>query len=121
MLVQISGKGFELCSELRQYVEERVSTSLDRFVEGIARVNVFLSDENGPKQGLDKSIRLVVDIEKLPLIVVQEQGETWYAVLDRATERAVHAVSRQVDRVRTRIDRTSMAGDDDYSMVTDTE
>lgn len=111
MLVQISGKGFEPSAELRDHVEERVSTALDRFTDRIARVNVFLADENGPKNGLDKSLRLIIDIERLPLIVVEERGESWYAVLDEAAERAVHAVSRQVDRARSRGDRTSMAGD----------
>lgn len=111
MLVQVSGKGFEPSSELRDHMEERLSTTLDRFTERIARVNVFLADENGPKNGLDKSIRLVIDIERLPLIVVEERGELWYAVLDQAAERALHAVSRQIDRVRSKTDRTSMAGD----------
>jgi putative sigma-54 modulation protein len=111
MFVQVSGKGFELSSELRDHVEERISTALDRFTGRISKVNVFLADENGPKNGLDKSLRLVINIERLPLIVVEERGESWYAVLDQAAERAVHAVSRQVDRVRSRTDRTSMAGD----------
>ena len=111
MLIQIGGKGFEPSSELRDHVEERISTALDRFSGRIARVNVFLSDENGPKNGLDKSLRIVVDIERLPLIVVEERGESWYVVLDQAAERAAYAVSRQVDRIRSRMDRTSMAGD----------
>ena len=117
MLVQISGKGFEMCSELRDHVKERITNALDRFTGRIARVNVFLADENGPKQGLDKSLRLVINIDRLPLIVVEERGESWYAVLDQAAERAVHAVSRQLDRVRSRTDRTSMAGDRSESLA----
>lgn len=97
MLVQISGKGFEPSPELRDQVEETISTTLDRFKARIARVNVSLADESGPNNGLDKSLRLVIDIERLPLIVVEERGESWYVVLDQAAERAVHAVSRQVD------------------------
>ena len=121
MLIQISGKGFEPSPELRDHVEERISTTLDRFTGRIARVNVFLADENGPKNGLGKSLRLIIDIERLPLIVVEERGESWYGVLDQAAERAVHAVSRQVDRVRSRTDRTSMAGDGGGSLATGLE
>ncbi len=117
MLIQISGKGFEPSPELRDHAEERVSTALERFTGRIARVNVFLADENGPKNGLDKSLRLIIDIERLPLIVVEERGESWYAVLDQAAERAVHAVSRQVDRARSRGDRTSMAGEGTDSLA----
>lgn len=117
MLVQISGKGFEPSSEFRNHVEERISNTLDRFNGRIARVNVFLADENGPKNGFDKSLRLVIDIERLPLVVVEERGDSWYAVIDQAAERAVHAVSRQVDRARSRTDRTSMAGEGIGSLV----
>ncbi len=117
MLVQISGKGFELSTDLRDLAKERVATALGRFTDRIARVNVFLADENGPKNGLDKSLRLIIDIERLPLIVLEERGDSWYAVIDQAAERAVHAVSRQVDRARSRTDRTSMAGDGIGSLV----
>ncbi len=111
MLVQVSGKGFELSPELRDDIEEKMTTILHRFHSRIGRVNVFLADVNGPKNGIDKSLRVIVDIERLPLIVVEERGESWYTILDRTAERAVHAVSRQVDRLRARTDRTSMAGD----------
>ncbi len=121
MLVQVSGKGFELRPELRDDIEEKMTTILDRFRSRIAKVNVFLADVNGPKNGIDKSLRVIIDIERLPLIVVEEKGESWYAILDRTAERAVHAVSRQVDRMRARTDRTSMAGEAGAFLGTDTE
>ncbi len=111
MLVQVSGKGFELSSELRAFVEQKLTGALERFIPRVAGVKVFLADENGPKHGLDKSIRLVVNLERLPLIVVEEKGESWHAMVDQAAERAVHAVSRQLERARSLPDRTSMAGD----------
>jgi ribosome-associated translation inhibitor RaiA len=110
MLIQVSGKGFELRPELRDDVEEKMATIFDRFNSRIGRVNVFLADENGPKHGLDKSIRIIIDIARFPLIVVEEKGESWHAILDQAAERATHTVSRQIDRDRSRTDRTSMAG-----------
>ena len=111
MLVQISGRGFELNSELRDDIESKLTTALDRFGTRIGRVNVFLADVNGPKNGLDKSMRVVVDMERLPLIVVEERGELWSSTLDQATDRIVHSVSRQLERVRARSGRTNIAGD----------
>jgi putative sigma-54 modulation protein len=111
MLIQVSGKGLELNPEFRDYVEDRIGSALDRFSTRIGRVNVFLEDVNGPKSGIDKSIRVVIDIARIPLIVVEEKGESWHAILVRTTERTVHTVSRQVDRIRSRTDHTSMAGD----------
>jgi len=115
MLIQVSGKGFELSPELRDDVEEKMKTALERFRTRIGRVNVFLADENGPKNGVDKSLRAIIDIERLPLIVVEEKGDAWLSILDRTVERATHTVSRQIERIRSRMDRTSMAGDVDES------
>ncbi len=118
MLIQVSGKGFELSSELRAEVKERMETALQRFSSRIGRVNVFLADQNGPKNGIDKSLRVIIDLERLPLIVVEEKGDTWHSLLDRSAERASHTVSRQVERIRERTDRISMSGDADESIYT---
>ncbi len=115
MLIQVSGKGFELGSELRAEVKGKMEGALERFSSRIGRVNVFLADENGPKNGIDKSLRVIIDLERLPLIVLEEKGEEWLSILDRSAERAAHTVSRQVERIRARIDRTSMSGDLDES------
>jgi hypothetical protein len=45
------------------------------------------------------------------LIVLEEKGESWQAMLDRSAERAAYSVNRQVERIRARSDRTSMSGD----------
>lgn len=116
MLVQVNGRGFELSTELRNYVEEKLASALVRFSPRIASAKAFLADENGPKQGLDKSLRLVIDVDRLPLIVVEELGDSWHAVIAKSVERAAHAVSRQADRSRSRADRTSMAGEFDPSL-----
>lgn len=115
MLIQVSGKGMELSPELRAEVKGKMESALERFSSRIGRVNVFLADENGPKNGIDKSLRVIIDLERLPLIVVEEKGEEWLSILDRSAERAAHTVSRQVERIRARMDRTSMSGDGDDS------
>lgn len=111
MLIQVSGKGFDLSSELRSEVEEKIESALEHFCSRIGRVNVFLADVNGPKKGIDKSLRIIIDLDRLPLIVLEEKGESWQAMLDRSAERAAYSVSRQVERIRARSDRTSMSGD----------
>ena len=89
MLIQVSGKGFELSSELRAEVEERMETTLQRFSSRTGRVNVFLADQNGPKNGIDNSLRVIIDLERLPLIVVEEKGDIWHSMLDRSAERGL--------------------------------
>jgi ribosome-associated translation inhibitor RaiA len=119
MKIQVSGKGFELAQDLRNDVEEKVGMGLDRFTERIRRVNVFLEDVNGPKRGFDKSLRMIVDIDRLPLIVVEEKGEVWISLVDKAVQRSAHTVRRQIDRIRTYSNRTSMSGDEEASQIRD--
>lgn len=111
MLIHVGGKGFELSPELREDVEQRIERALERFRPRIGRVNVFLADENGPKNGIDKSARVIIDIERLPLIIIEEKGEAWSPMLDCLVERVTHTISRQLQRIRSRTDRVSMAGE----------
>ena len=113
MLILLHGNGFELERDLRDDVREKIELALGRFESQIGKVSVYLADLNGPKKGVDKSIRLVVDVERQPVIVVEEKGEDWQALLESISDRASHTVSRQLDRSRARKGRTSMAGDQD--------
>ena len=111
MLILVHGNGFELERELRSDVQEKIELALGRFEIQIGKVNVYLADLNGPKKGVDKSIRLVIDIERQPVIVVEEKGEDWLSLLESVSDHASHTVSRQLDRSRAKKGRTSMAGD----------
>jgi ribosome-associated translation inhibitor RaiA len=120
MNVIISGKVPDLKPALRDSVEKKITDALDRFQNRIKEVRVFLADVNGPKKGVDKTLRVVVDFVRQPLIIVEERGESWTAMIDHSVDRVVRSVSRQVKRVRSRSGRTSMAGegivsDDDSS------
>jgi hypothetical protein len=114
MRVHVSGKGFGLRPELQADVKEKIEFALDRFRARIGKVNAFLEDVNGPKHGLDKSLLLIIDIERMPLVVVEERGEAWRALVVKTAARAAHTVSRQFDRVRSRGERTSMSGDSSF-------
>jgi putative sigma-54 modulation protein len=111
MVILVHVSGFELERDLRNDVQEKIELALGRFERQIGKVNVYLADLNGPKKGVDKSIRLVIDIERQPRIAVGEKGEDWLALLESISDRASHTVSRQLDRSRVRKGRTSLAGD----------
>jgi putative sigma-54 modulation protein len=111
MIVQIHGSGFEIERELRKDIHEKMEIAFGRFEGQIAKLNVYLADLNGPKKGVDKSIRIVVDIERQPVIVVEEKGEDWLALLESISDRASHTVAKQFGRLRSRKRRVSMSGD----------
>ena len=112
MLIMVHGNGFEMERTLRDDVQEKIELVLGRFQSQIGKVSVYLTDLNGPKKGVDKSIRLVIDIERQPVVVVEEKGEDWLALLEGISDRAAHTVARQIERSRSRKGHTSMAGDE---------
>jgi ribosome-associated translation inhibitor RaiA len=110
MLIYVSGKGFDLSQDLRDEVTSKFEAALDKFSDRIAKVKIFLEDENGPKKGRDKSLLAVIDVERLPMIAVEEKGESWHGLIDQGAERVFHTASRQIERQRSINDRTSIAG-----------
>jgi ribosome-associated translation inhibitor RaiA len=117
MLILVHGHGFNLDSELRDDVEDKIEASFARFSSRIGKVHAYLADLNGPKKGIDKSIRLVIDVEREPVIVIEEKGEDWIALLESIADRASQSLARQIKRSRSHKDRVSMAGDDDTTAL----
>ncbi len=111
MLIQIHASGFKLNGALRHLFEEKIVSSLTRFANRIGKVDAYLVDVNGPKGGIDKLVRLVVEVSRKPTIVIEEKGEQWIELLDSVTERGEQTVGRQIRKSYSRTDRTSMSGD----------
>ena len=110
MLILVHSKGFDLENSLRDEVQEKIELAFGRFQDQIGKVSAHLADLNGPKKGVDKSIRLIIDIERQPVVVVEERGEDWLTLLESISDRAVHTVTRQLERARSHKGSTSMAG-----------
>lgn len=107
MFIQIGGKGFGPNARLQAEVKAKIQHSLQRFRARIFRVSAFLEDVNGPKHGVDKSVRIIVNIERQPTVVVVDKGETWSSAIDNAIDRVTQAVSRQLERMRPKGNRSS--------------
>ena len=100
--ITLRARGFTTTASLKDYVGRRLGFALDRFEERIQRVQVRLSDINGPRGGSDKRCQLVVQMDDLPAIVVEDTNADLYIAIDKAIGRAVHTVSRNVARHRER-------------------
>ncbi len=116
-MILVHGHGFELERQLRDNVREKIAATLGRFLSRIERVTAYLTDVNGPKKGLDKSLRLVIDIERHPVIVVEQKGADWQSILESVSDRAASTVTRQIARVRSRKGRKSLVGKRKSSFV----
>lgn len=83
-------------------VEQRVRFVLRRISSTIARVQVQLSDVNGPRGGTDKHCRLIVQTTAAGPIIASAAAPTRMAALNLALARALRTSLRTCARTRDR-------------------
>ena len=71
-------------------------STLDSLSAHISRVDVRLSDINGPLGGIDKRCRVVVHLARGTVAVVEEYDSDLGDLIDRSLDRAGQAVNRRV-------------------------
>lgn len=75
--------------------------SFERFRSYIRCVSVTVTDINGPKGGIDKQCRCVLQLKRMAPIVVQDRDDSFVTLLNRVANRAAHALSQKIDRKQT--------------------
>lgn len=100
MKIAMSGRKFKLTTELQEHVDRRVRFALGRFGTVVDRVDVSLSDVNGPRGGLDKRCQIVVKTRGAGEVVVDDHDRDLYAAVSRASDRIGRAVARTLERKR---------------------
>ena len=121
MQINIQAKQFSLTDALRSHVERRLRSTLTCCGEHIQRVNMRLSDINGPRGGEDKSCHLQVVLAGLSDVVVEDIEADMYVAIDRATDRAGRTVVRKLDRQQTLLRQTPPLEEKTKTQVEDTE
>jgi putative sigma-54 modulation protein len=100
MWVTIHGQGLAVGGAERERVERRLGFALGRFGDRVGRVTVHLVDVSGPRGGVDKRCRVVVEVPGHGAVVVEEADADLNALIDRAADRIGQAVRRRLDRAR---------------------
>jgi putative sigma-54 modulation protein len=101
MDLQIRSEGFRLTDPLHDFVQDRLRFALARFRDMKAQVRVRLSDDNGPRGGIDKRCRFEVRIPGLRPLLVDERDNDLYVAIGRGTHRIERSVARALSRRRT--------------------
>ena len=96
MLINIQAHGFSVTRAIREYVEERIHFALSRIGHRLRRVDVRLSDLNGPRGGIDKCCLIEVRIDRHPPIVVTDIQADLYTSVDLASARVGRTVMRRL-------------------------
>lgn len=98
---------------LIENVEAELVDALSRFGNQITRVEVHLSDVNGPKSvGDDKNCLLEARLAGRQPMVVNHEAATVRLAIDGATEKLERALDHVLGKLNDRKGRTSFAGDE---------
>ena len=98
MRVEIRIRGIQQDQEFENHVERRMRFALARFSGRIDAVKVIVTDENGPRGGVDKRCLLSVKLASSKEVVVVESGLDPYSTFERATDRLSRQVARELSR-----------------------
>ena len=96
MLINIYGHGLSVTSAIREHVDKRIRFALSRIGHRLRRIDVRLSDLNGPRGGMDKRCLIEVRINRHPPVVVTDVQSDLYSSIDRASARAGRTVMRRL-------------------------
>lgn len=98
MQIDIQARDFSLTDALQQHTQRRLHFALSRTDEHLRRVQVRLSDVNGPRGGRDKRCQLRLVISGMPDLVIEELDADLYAAINRASARAGRSLIRRLKR-----------------------
>lgn len=120
MQLDIQARGFGLTPALRQHCERRLRFALGAGASRLSAITVRLSDENGPKGGVDKrcTIRAILP-GVAPVFIAQDETDV-YTAIDRAADRAARTLSRQLKRARGVRRNEKMVSDNQSDTGTET-
>ena len=107
MHVEITSQGFELTDSLRNYTLRRLRTPLLRARDRARQVSIYLSDENGPRGGVDKRCLVAIRLAGSVPLVIEETQTDLYSAIDSVSKRASHALTRRLQRRHGSRDRSA--------------
>jgi ribosome-associated translation inhibitor RaiA len=98
MNVKIIDRHQMVSEELRQFAERRLQFAFSRFASRITSISMGLSDQNGPRGGVDKLCQLRVSLKHASEVVISEQDADLATCIARAVDRASRAAARVIER-----------------------
>ena len=102
MRLSVSGDRVNVSPRLREYIDRHLHFALGRFGPAIDHVGVRLGDISILRGGVTKRCRIVVKLRAAgsTSIAINDDDESLYAAIARATARVGRTVARTLDRKR---------------------
>ncbi|MCA9257584.1 MAG: hypothetical protein KDA61_00230 [Planctomycetales bacterium] len=100
MKTELVAKGRRLSNATREKLERRVHFELSRFSDRIQRIEVMLTDENGPRGGIDAGCRVTLFAKPFGEIVTRALAADLMEAASLALGRASKTLARRLDRLQ---------------------
>ncbi|QGQ22164.1 HPF/RaiA family ribosome-associated protein [Gimesia benthica] len=111
MTISYTDRNGLLNFRLKQLCKRRLEYALSRFQNRIRSIDLYVSDLNGPRGGIDKACRVRIVHEK-GSVIVNQKSEDLAVCISRVAEKAARAVSRSLGRsLKFRRERLNIALD----------
>ena len=98
MRLTIVSRDVAINDVMRDVLERRTHFTLGRFGGAIRSVRIGLHDENGPRGGIDKCCRVLVQPYRGEPIVVEGRGAEVRALFDQTLQRTGRTLTRAMQR-----------------------
>jgi putative sigma-54 modulation protein len=100
MELEIRGQNFRVGEPLQEHIKRQMNFALDPFESWLAGAAVHLEDVNGPKGGIDKQCRILVNLKGGKTLKIEDVDTDFTLAVNRAADRLGQAVSREIDKRR---------------------
>lgn len=87
---------------LRRYAERRFRFALRRFSHCVKRLRIYVADVNGPRGGVDKQCRILLEVAPSGSLVLEETDVRLPEAVDRAADRLRRCLRRDLKRRQAR-------------------
>lgn len=102
MFLRIKTQNVKLTSRYINQIEKRFQTAFQKTRDRVQGLTITLSDINGPKGGVDKQCKILVDIERQEPVVVVERQSSLGGAISGAMHRSKHSVLKKLKSERLR-------------------
>lgn len=100
MRIIIKGHKIKLSPDLKSYATEKIR-KYEPMVKEPAICEVVLSDERGPKGGIDKVVKIILTLPEMKNpIFVCERTSDFFGSIDLAQERLEHQILKYKEQVK---------------------
>lgn len=96
MHIDIQARGFTVTPSLQSYILQRLTRPLVRIRDAIHKIAVRISDDNGPRHGVDKRCLIHITLDGRREVIVQDVSHDMYSAIRKASIRAAQTVKKQL-------------------------